>query len=52
MRKVGVYIGINDAGNVVGIKNIKKLMDDILNKIQMGLGIMADVNKLSKDGLD
>ncbi len=52
MRKVGVYIGINDAGNVVGIKNIKKFMDDILNKIQMGLGIMADVNKLSKDGLD
>lgn len=47
-----IYIGVNDAGNVIGVKNIKKLMEDIPNKIQMGLGIMADVNKLSKDGLD
>ena len=47
-----IYIGIDDAGNVVGVKNIKKLMEDIPNKIQSGLGIVADVNKLTKDGKD
>ncbi len=47
-----IYIGINDEGNVVGIKNAKKLLEDIPNKIQSGLGIVADVNKLTKDGLD
>ncbi len=47
-----VYIAIDDAGNVVGIKIIKKLMEDIPNKIQNGLGIVADVNKLTKEGLD
>lgn len=45
-----IYIGIDDAGNVVGVKNVKKLMEDIPNKIQSGLGIVADVDKLSKDG--
>ena len=45
-----IYIGIDDSGNVVGVQNIKKLMEDIPNKIQSGLGIVADVNKLKKDG--
>jgi predicted HTH transcriptional regulator len=47
-----IYIGIDDAGNVVGVKDIKKLMEDIPNKIQSGLGIIADVNKHTKDGKD
>lgn len=47
-----IYIGIDDAGNVVGVKNVKKLMEDIPNKIQSGLGIVADVNMLTKDGKD
>jgi len=47
-----IYIGIDDAGNVVGIQNVKKLLEDIPNKIQSGLGIVADVNKLTKDGKD
>ena len=47
-----IYIGIDDAGNVVGVKDIKKLMEDIPNKIQSGLGIVADVNKHTKDGKD
>ena len=47
-----IYIGIDDAGNVVEMKNVKKLMEDIPNKIQSGLGIIAEVNKLTKDGLD
>ena len=47
-----IYIGIDDAGNVVGVKDIKKLMEDIPNKIQSGLGIVADVNRHTKDGKD
>lgn len=46
-----IYIGIDDSGNPVGVKNIKKLMEDIPNKIQSGLGIVADVNKRTKDGV-
>ena len=45
-----IYIGVDDAGNVVGVKDVKKLMEDIPNKIQSGLGIVADVNKHTKDG--
>ena len=41
-----LYVGIDDAGNVVGVQNAKKLMEDIPNKIQTGLGIVADVNIL------
>lgn len=47
-----IYIGIDDVGNVVGVKNTKKMMEDIPNKIQSGLGVVAEVNKLSKKGLD
>lgn len=47
-----IYIGIDDAGNVVGVQNVKKLLEDIPNKIQSGLGIVADVNKRTKDGKD
>lgn len=47
-----VYIGVNDAGSVVGVKNAKKLMEDIPNKIQSALGIIADVNRLTENGLD
>ena len=47
-----IYIGIDDAGNVVGVQNVKKLLEDIPNKIQSGLGIVADMNKNTKDGKD
>ena len=47
-----IYIGVDDVGNVVGVKDVKKLMEDIPNKIQSGLGIVADVNKHTKDGKD
>ena len=47
-----LYVGVDDAGNVVGVQNAKKLMEDIPNKIQAGLGIVADVNKRTKDGKD
>ena len=47
-----IYIGIDDAGNVVGVKDVKKLMEDIPNKIQTVLGIVSDVNQKTKDGKD
>jgi ATP-dependent DNA helicase RecG len=39
-----IYIGKDDLGNVVGVKNYKRLMDDIPNKIRDTLGITAVVN--------
>ena len=47
-----LYVGIDDAGNVVGVQNVKKLLEDIPNKIQTVLGIVSDVNKKTKDGKD
>jgi ATP-dependent DNA helicase RecG len=37
-------IGIDDGGNVVGVKDAKKLLVDLPNKITTFLGIVADVN--------
>ena len=37
-------IGKDDNGNVVGVKNAKKLLEDLPNKITAILGIVADVN--------
>jgi len=39
-----LYIGVNDEGEIIGIENAKKLLEDIPNKIKDILGIMADVN--------
>ena len=47
-----IYIGIDDRGHVTGVKNANKLMEDIPNKIQTGLGIVADVNLLTKNDLE
>lgn len=44
-----IYIGKDDNGNVVGVEDYKKLMDDIPNKIKNNLGITADVNLLQED---
>ena len=40
-----MYIGVDDNGKVVGVKNAKKLLEDIPNKVQSSLGIMVEVNK-------
>jgi ATP-dependent DNA helicase RecG len=42
-----LYIGIDDNGQIIGVDKIKKLSEDIPNKIQDTLGIIADVNILS-----
>ena len=39
-----LYIGKDDNGKVVGIKNAKKLLEDLPNKITTILGIVVDVN--------
>ena len=39
-----IFIGKDDNGNVVGIDNYKKSMDDIPNKIRNAIGIMVEVN--------
>lgn len=46
-----LYIGKDDYGNIVGLKEYKKLMDDIPNKIQNNLGIVCDVNLYTDDNL-
>jgi ATP-dependent DNA helicase RecG len=46
-----IYIGKNDAGKVTGLKDVKKLMDDIPNKVKDILGILVDVDlKRSEKG--
>ena len=45
-----IYIGIDDNGTIVGLKNEQRLMEDIPNKIQTILGIMPDVNLLEYEG--
>lgn len=47
-----IYIGTNDDGTVIGIKDSKKLMEDIPNKVRDVLGIIVDVNLLTEDGKD
>lgn len=47
-----IYIGLDDNGVPVGLKNIKKLLEDLPNKILSSLALIVDVNKCSKDGVD
>lgn len=47
-----IYIGIKDNGEIIGIENCKKLLEDIPNKIRDTIGIIADINLLKKDNLE
>ena len=42
-----IFIGKDDDGNVVGVNNAKKLLEELPNKITTVLGIVADVNLLN-----
>jgi len=44
-----IYIGKNDVGDVVGVDDTKRLMDEIPNKIKNNMGITAEVNLLQED---
>ncbi len=45
-----LHIGRNDAGKVVGVKDARKLLEDLPNKVRDMLGILVDVNLRSEDG--
>ena len=47
-----IYIGKKDDDTVIGVSDAKKLMEDIPNKIQNKLSIVADVNLLTENGLE
>ncbi len=47
-----LYLGINDDGKVVGLKDAKRLMEDLPNKIASVLGIVCEVKLLSEEGKD
>jgi ATP-dependent DNA helicase RecG len=47
-----IIIGKNDIGEVVGIPNAKRLMDDLPNKIVNNLGIICDVDLKDENGKD
>lgn len=47
-----LFIGKDDDGNVVGIQNSRKLLEDLPNKITNALGIIADVNLHMENGKD
>ncbi len=39
-----LYVGVDDDGEIVGIENAKKLLEDIPNKVRDIIGILVDVN--------
>ncbi len=43
-----IYIGCADDGRVVGIENLKKLLEDIPNKVRDAMGIVVSVNRLTE----
>lgn len=45
-----IYIGCNDDGEVAGLSNTRKLLEDIPNKIRNAMSIVVDVNLLMQDG--
>lgn len=47
-----IYIGCDDNGNVVGINNARRLLEDIPNKVRDAMGIIVGVNLLEKEGKD
>lgn len=45
-----LYVGMRDNGEVCGVENVKKLMEDIPNKVRDMMGILVDVNLREQDG--
>ncbi|MCM1189983.1 MAG: winged helix-turn-helix transcriptional regulator [Muribaculaceae bacterium] len=46
-----LYIGMDDSGEVIGLDNTGKLMEDIPNKVRQSMGIVVDVNRLNRGNL-
>ena len=47
-----LIVGVNDRGKPVGLKNVKKLLEDIPNKIKDILGLIPQVRLENKQGKD
>ena len=45
-----IYIGCDDNGNVIGLPNARKLLEDIPNKVRDALGIIVGVNLHEENG--
>lgn len=45
-----LYVGVNDDGTIHGIIGTKKLLEDIPNQSVQHMGILPDVDLLTKDG--
>lgn len=44
-----LYVGVNDAGEVVGVNNTKYLLENLPNKAIQATGIIPDIEILTKD---
>ena len=47
-----MYLGVDDDLEIYGLKNAKKLMEDIPNKIVNSMGLVVDVNLYEQNGLE
>jgi ATP-dependent DNA helicase RecG len=45
-----LYIGKNDKGEVVGVSDAKRLLEDIPNKVKNTMGIIVDVDLMTEKG--
>ncbi|WP_405383454.1 ATP-binding protein [Phascolarctobacterium sp.] len=45
-----LYIGFDDDGNVVGVQNAHKLLEDLPNKIRDAMGIVVGINLIKDHG--
>lgn len=43
-----LYLGVNDNGKIIHLKNYAKLMEDLPNKMRNHLGIICDINLLNE----
>lgn len=47
-----MYFGVDDDHEVVGLKDSKRLLEDIPSKVVNYMGLVVDVNLYERDGLD
>lgn len=47
-----LYVGVDDTGEVVGLANAKRLLEDIPNKVQTTLGLVVPVDLLREGNRD
>ena len=47
-----LYIGRNDFGEIVGVKDTRKLLEELPNKIRTTMGMVADVSLIKENKND